>query len=117
MTESLSALGGIEVPLAKDKWTIALIVIGLVAARMIVETFAAHHYPDRLQAVAHEGDLESGNLQVGLSLVIQVALFIFIARAFMKWDWPLFAGTLLFYLPLARAWRSGCRSGWRSGRS
>jgi hypothetical protein len=100
MTESLSALGGIEVPLAKDKWTIALIVIGLVAARMIVETFAAHHYPDRLQAVAHEGDLESGNLQVGLSLVIQVALFIFIARAFMKWDWPLFAGTLLFYLPL-----------------
>ena len=100
MTESLSALGGIEVPLVKDKWTIALIVIGLVAVRMIVETFAAHHYPDRLQAVAHEGGLESGNLQVGLSLVIQVALFIFIARAFMKWDWPLFAGTLVFYLPL-----------------
>jgi len=100
MTESLSALGGIEVPLAKDKWTIALIVIGLVAVRMIVETFAAHHYPDRLEAVAHEGDLESGNLQVGLSLVIQVALFIFIARAFMTWGWPLFAGTLVFYMPL-----------------
>ncbi|HWF49161.1 MAG TPA: hypothetical protein VG294_00840 [Solirubrobacteraceae bacterium] len=101
MTEALSPLGGFEIPLAKDKWTIALFVIAFVGIRIIAESIAAHHYPDRLEKVQHHGDLESGTVQTAISLVIQVALFIFVARAFMNFGWPLYVGTVVFFAPLS----------------
>lgn len=68
--------------------------------RIALESIAAHHYPDRMTAVAHEGDLESGNAQVGLSLLVQISLFVFIAWPYMHGSWYLWAGTALFFTPL-----------------
>jgi hypothetical protein len=74
--------------------------MGAVALRITLESIAAHHYPDRMTAVAHHGDLESGTVQVGLSLLVQISLFVFIAWPSMHGSWYLGAGTALFFTPL-----------------
>ena len=100
VTEALSPLAGYELPIAEHKWTIAIIVIGLVALRMAAETIAAQLYPKRLRALAIDGDLESGNRQVAVALVCQILLYLFISAAFLELEWPLFAGVALFFVPL-----------------
>jgi hypothetical protein len=46
------------------------------------------------------GELESGTLQVGLSLIIQIAVFIFIAVAFLGTTGALYVGAAVFFAPL-----------------
>jgi len=100
MTGALSGLAGVELPIAKDLNTIAFAVLGFVGLRIILETIAAHHYPKRLEHVKHRGGLESENLQVGLSLIVQIVLFLFISVAFMGSTWGLYVGAVVFFSPL-----------------
>jgi hypothetical protein len=100
MTGALSGLAGVELPIEKGVNTIAFAVLGFVGARIVIETIAAHHYPKRLEQVKHRGDLESENLQVGLSLIVQIALFLFISIAFMGSTWGLYVGAAVFFAPL-----------------
>ena len=100
VTEALSPLAGYELPIAEHKWTIALIVIGLVAVRIVAETVAVQLYPRRLRELAIEGDLESGIRQVAVGLVCQSLLYIFISAAFLELEWPLFVGVAVFFVPL-----------------
>jgi hypothetical protein len=100
MTGALSGLAGYELPIGQDLNIVAVSVLGFLALRMVIETIAANHYPQRLSAVHHEGELESGTLQVGVSLVIQIAIFIFIAVAFLGSTWALYVGAALFFAPL-----------------
>jgi hypothetical protein len=100
MTGALSGLAGVELPIAKDVNTIAFAVIGFVGVRILIETIAAHHYPKRLERVKHRGRLESENLQVGLSLIVQIVLFLFISVAFMGSTWGLYVGAAVFFSPL-----------------
>jgi hypothetical protein len=100
MTGALSGLAGVELPIAKDVNTIAFAVIGFVGLRILIETIAAHHYPKRLERVKHRGGLESENLQVGLSLIVQIVLFLFISVAFMGSTWGLYVGAAVFFSPL-----------------
>jgi hypothetical protein len=71
-----------------------------VGLRILIETIAAHHYPKRLERVKHQGGLESENLQVGLSLIVQIVLFLFISVAFMGSTWGLYVGAAVFFSPL-----------------
>jgi hypothetical protein len=100
MTGALSGLAGVELPIAKDVNTIAFAVLGFVGMRIVLETIAAHHYPTRLEHVKHRGGLESENLQVGISLIVQIALFLFISVAFMGSTWGLYVGAVVFFSPL-----------------
>jgi hypothetical protein len=100
MTGALSGLAGVELPIAKDVTTIAFAVLAFVGARIFIETIAAHHYPKRLERVKHRGRLESENLQVAISLVIQILLFLFISVAFMGSTWGLYVGAAVFFAPL-----------------
>ena len=100
MTGALSGLAGVELPINKSVNAVAFAVLGFVSIRIVLETIAAHNYPKRLEVVHHEGELESGNLQVGLSLIIQILLFIFISIAFLGSSWPLYVGAAVFFAPL-----------------
>lgn len=100
MTGALSGLAGVELPIAKDVDTIAFAVLGFVGLRIVLETIATHHYPKRLEQVQHRGGLESENLQVGLSLIVQIILFLFISIAFMGSTWGLYVGAAVFFSPL-----------------
>lgn len=100
MTGALSGLAGVELPINKSVNVVALCVLGFVAVRIVIESIAAHDYPIRLEAVHHQGGLESSNLQVGVSLVIQILLFIFISIAFLGSSWALYVGAAVFFSPL-----------------
>jgi hypothetical protein len=102
MTEALSALAGVELPIGHDLDVVATSAGVLIAARMIAESLVAR-YNSRLHLVVPEGDLESGTVQVGVSLVVQVALFVFIALAAFRAGWALYVGTAVFFAPLV-AW-------------
>ena len=100
MTAALSGFAGYRLPIGDDVDVVAIWVIGFLALRIVIETVAAHHYPRRLAAVHHVGELDSGSLQVGLSLVVQIAVFVFVATAFLGVNWALYAGTAVFFTPL-----------------
>ncbi|HEX4363011.1 MAG TPA: hypothetical protein VHZ75_00560 [Solirubrobacteraceae bacterium] len=100
MVEQLSLLSGYELPLAEQKWTISLVVLGVLGVRLAAETTAAHHYPDRLAAIRHRGELEPGKIQMAIALVGQMLLYGFVSVAYMKLDWPLLVGIAVFFVPL-----------------
>jgi len=100
MTSALSGLSGVELPLNRDVRTIVLAVLGFVAVRIVVETIVAHHFPGRLAAVRHEGRLESGRLQKLVSLLAQIAVFVFVSSAILGSSWALYVGTAVFFTPV-----------------
>jgi hypothetical protein len=103
MIEALSGLAGVELPIAKDVNLVALAVLGFIGLRIATETFVAHAFAHRMEIVHHEGSLDSGRVQIGASLVVQIALFIFVAIAFLGSNWALYVGAAVFFAPLA-AW-------------
>jgi len=68
----------------------------------VIETFVAHTFAHRMEIVHHEGSLDSGRVQIAVSLVFQIALFIFVAIAFLGSNWALYVGAVVFFAPLAR---------------
>lgn len=100
MSSALSGLAGYDLPIGHHVDAVALTVFGFLALRIAIETVAAHHYPRRLAAVHHVGALESGTLQTGLSLIIQISVFVFVAVAFVGTTWALYLGAGLFFAPL-----------------
>ena len=100
MTGALSGLAGVELPLDKSVNTVGFAVLGFIVGRIFIESIAAHHYPKRIERVIHHGELESENLQVGLSLLVQIVLFLFISISFMGSSWPLYVGAAVFFSPL-----------------
>jgi hypothetical protein len=100
MASLLSALRGYAVPIAEHGWFIAELVVVVLAVRVLLETVAAHHYPDRLAAVLHEGDLEGSKLQMVIALVASITVFFFISLAYMPFGVALVAGAVVFYSPL-----------------
>jgi hypothetical protein len=98
---SLGPLSGYELPIADYRWTIALIVIGLVAFRVVLESVCAYFYPGRLLAVQPQGECEAPRLQEAISTFIQFAVLIWVSSSFMGWDnWALWVGGVFFFIPL-----------------
>jgi hypothetical protein len=102
MAEALSGLAGVELPIGRDLSVVALAAGVLVGVRMVAESLVAR-YSSSLRHVTPEGTLESGRLQISVSLVVQVGLFVFISLAAFSASWPLYVGTAVFFAPLV-AW-------------
>jgi uncharacterized membrane protein YgcG len=100
LTGVLSPLRGYSVPIGDQAGRVALVAMACIAVRVVLETIAAHHFPDRLEAVSHQRGLEPSTLQIGLSLIGQIALFTFVSKAYMPWSWQLLVGAVVFYSPL-----------------
>jgi hypothetical protein len=100
MTGALSGLAGVELPIGTHLNEIAIAVLGFVAVRIVIETVVAHRFPRRLQHVSHIGELEPENLQVALSLLVQIGLFLFISVAYVGSTWGLYVGAAVFFSPL-----------------
>lgn len=90
---------GAELPIGKDIPVIGLAVFIFIAIRIGIESIAAMHYPERLEAVRHDGKLEPPTWHAPLSLMIQVAVFVFVALAFVGAVWTLVIGAALFFAP------------------
>jgi hypothetical protein len=97
--QGLPGLAGLDLPIAHRANFIALIVLGALAARMMVETVAAHWYPQRLAAVQPKDLPAPGTGQRLAANALIVGIFIFVAVSYLGSCWQLYVGAALFVLP------------------
>ena len=96
---ALPTLSGLDLPVAEQANLAALIVLGALAARMVLETIAAHWYPARLSAVQAP---ELPGPRTGQRLaakLITLTIFLFVAASYVGFCWQLYVGGVLFIVP------------------
>jgi len=99
IVQGLPGLAGLNLPIAAQAGTIALVVLGALAVRMAVETIASHWYPLRL-ALVQPSELPAPGLTQRLAAnLLVLAIFLFVAVSYLGSCWQLYVGGLLFLLP------------------
>jgi hypothetical protein len=99
LLNGLSALAGLQLPISRYSTQFALLALFFVLLRYGMEEQASNNYPMRLRMVeANELSLPF-SIQRPISLVLRLALFIFVALPFMGNAWQLYVGALLFITP------------------
>lgn len=97
--EGLPGLAGVELPIAERAGAAALVVLGALVLRMLVETLVAHWYPWRLSMVQPVGLREPGRGQRMAANLLVLAVFLFVSVSFLGPCWQLYVGGALFILP------------------
>jgi hypothetical protein len=97
--EGLPGLSGLELPIADHAGAAALVVLAALAVRMMVETLAAHWYPQRLSRVQPAELPGSGRRQYLAAKALTLAIFLFAAVPYVGLCWQLYVGATLFILP------------------
>ncbi|HUY85477.1 MAG TPA: hypothetical protein VMU77_00065, partial [Acidimicrobiales bacterium] len=99
MIGALPALSGIDFPIVESANHIAFIVGFLIIGRYVVESIAAHFYPERLAACAPSKMDGATKTQQGISNCIKTLIFVFFAVAYLGNVWELYVGAALFLIP------------------
>lgn len=99
---ALPPLGGALFPVADHAAGLALLVAGVLIAKVLLEEAAARWFPERLATVTQEADWP-GIAQQILSALIRLAIFLFVSAAFIGMPWQLWVGGLIWFVPLVLA--------------
>ena len=99
VASSLPPLGGSLFPVAESSSQLALIVAGLLIAKVLVEEAAARWFPERFATVVGEVEEPGTNQQV-LSAMLKLAVFLFISAAFVGTSWQLWVGGIVWFIPV-----------------
>ncbi len=97
--QGLPGLAGRELPIADKSAVAAAIVLAGLAARLVLETMAAHWYPTRLRQVQPGAIPGSSAAQHHLAALVGVAIFAFVAVPYVGPCWQLWVGGALFLVP------------------
>ena len=97
--EGLPGLSGLDLPIATRASEGALVVLGALTLRMLIETAAAHGYPRRLAQVQPADLPEPGRGQRMAASILVLGLFLFVAASYLGPCWQLYVGAALFILP------------------
>jgi hypothetical protein len=98
LVDSLSALGGVELPIAHQLFPIFAVTFVLVSVRIAFESFVAHHRVHRLEVMEHEGELEPPMVQRLISMVMTMGVVVFVSSALVGMHWELWVGLGVFYI-------------------
>jgi hypothetical protein len=97
--QGLPGLSGLELPIADQANTAALVVLAALAVRMMIETLAAHWYPMRLSQV-QPAELPGSRVSQYLAAkALTLTIFLFAAVSYVGFCWQLYVGAILFILP------------------
>jgi hypothetical protein len=99
IVQGLPGLAGVELPIASQAGVIALMVLGALVVRMVVETVTAHSYPQRLAAVQPADLPAPGTGQRLAANGLVLAVFVFVAVSYLGLCWQLYVGAALFVTP------------------
>ena len=99
MINGLPALAGLSLPLVNSANLIAILAAIFVAVRFGMEDSATKNYPVRLALVERNEMRTQIKGQELISVLMRVALFIFVAFPFMGGTWQLWVGVVTFILP------------------
>jgi hypothetical protein len=92
----MPGLAGHPVAIASQANTLALVVLGAMLGRMLLEEVTAHLYPQRLASVLPAKVPSTGLHQRLAASVVRTAVLLMIAIAFVGSRWQLYAGAVLF---------------------
>jgi hypothetical protein len=99
MVSVLPALAGLTLPIADSAKAIGLAVAIATIVRIAAEEAAARLFPARLNEL-HPTEVDDSSLiQKMIALGLRAGVFLFVAAAFIGYEWYLFVGTLLFIIP------------------
>lgn len=97
---AMDSFAGTETGLPAHADIVALVVLGCVAVRILIEHITTRFYPLRLQSVEALGDLPEPTLLASLSgIAIRTALFAFIGYSFIGASWHWWAGVAFYVVP------------------
>lgn len=99
MINGLPALAGLALPLVNSANLIAILAAVFVATRIGLEDSATKNYPVRLALVESAERHQTIGVQKFASLLLRLALFIFVAIPYMGGTWQLYVGAVMFILP------------------
>lgn len=96
---ALPALAGVKLPIADYADEIGIAVAVAMPIRIALEEIAAQYFPARLNRLHPDVIAPASNLQKSISLALRAAVFMFVASAFIGWNWQLYVGTIVFIVP------------------
>ncbi len=97
--QGLPGLSGLDLPIAEQANAAAVVVLGALIVRMVLETVAAHGYPLRLSQVQPATLSEPSRAQRAAAYLLILGIFLFAAVAYLGPCWQLYVGGALFILP------------------
>jgi hypothetical protein len=96
MVSALPGLSGYDLPIAESANVVALVALGGLLLRIMLEEAAARNFPQRIASVALTDLPQPSLVQRAFAAAIRTALFTFIAIAFLGNVWQLWAGCVIF---------------------
>jgi len=99
IVKSTSAIAGAEFPIVNSTNEIVAMFAAGMVARYLLESMAAHYYPQRLAAVAPPKMGFPSPRQQIISAALRTALYLFFAYVYIGLNWYLAFGAVLFFVP------------------
>ena len=95
---ALPGLAELDLPIAADAGTLALVAIAAMLVRMGLEELAARGYPNRLNQIQFAELPEPSLLQRVAAIAVRTLIFAFVSEAFIGVVWQLWVGVALSML-------------------
>ena len=96
---ALPPLGGAEFPIASDAALLACVVAAMLIVKVLLEEIATRWFPERMATIAPSSLTAPGTLQLVISPLIKVSIFLFVSAAFVGTPWQLWVAGALFVIP------------------
>lgn len=101
IVQSWPGLSGVDIPVGDFVGMVALTAFGAVVLRLVVESLVKVGYPQRREW-CDPGELpESSTAQQIVGVLVAIALFLFVASAFLGGTWQLWVAALILFTPAA----------------
>ena len=96
---ALPPLGGSDFPIAESAALLAWIVAAMLIIKVLIEEIASRWFPERMATIAPAELNYPGTLQLVISPLIKVSIFLFVSAAFVGTPWQLWVAGALFVIP------------------
>jgi hypothetical protein len=100
MVWALNGVAGVDFPFGYEANSVALVVIGVMLAKLLVEECATRWFPARLAKVSPPEVPEPSTLRRSVTIASKTAVYVFIVSAILGNVWQLWVSAALFALPL-----------------
>jgi len=97
--KATSAIAGAQFPIVDSTNQIVAMFAAAMVGRYLLESTAAHYYPQRLAAVAPPKLGFPSPRQQVISAALRTALYLFFAYVYIGLNWYLAIGVVLFFVP------------------
>ena len=99
IVQSWPGLSGVDIPVGDFVWSVAATALAALVLRLVLESLVKVGYPKRREW-CDPGELPaSSTAQQVAGVAVALALFLFVASAFLGGTWQLWVAALIIFLP------------------